>query len=228
MLVDAEWLHRENRRLARALKEAKLKLSQACVEDIDYPARRELDKAVVRGRGSSMNFGWLTRTAATSASSRGSRASTSSSSMTLPSLRSPMSNDATSSSYSRIGTEHDRRSLPAARAERLARLPRGPDPRRRHLRPDRPSLPPARAKGPSRRKEKPAEKSQDSPASLRSDPIKMRRSRRSRSSDRGDHVDRNAHTTKAGAPDPARWPAPLSASSPVRPPPQIETRSSRI
>lgn len=48
MLVDAEWLHRENRRLARALKEAKLKLSQACVEDIDYPARRELDKAVVR------------------------------------------------------------------------------------------------------------------------------------------------------------------------------------
>jgi DNA replication protein DnaC len=48
MLVDAEWLHRENRRLTRALKEAKLKLSQACVEDIDYPARRELDKAVVR------------------------------------------------------------------------------------------------------------------------------------------------------------------------------------
>jgi DNA replication protein DnaC len=34
--------------LSRALKEAKLKLSQACVEDIDYPARRELDKAVVR------------------------------------------------------------------------------------------------------------------------------------------------------------------------------------
>jgi DNA replication protein DnaC len=48
MLVDAEWLHRENKRLSRALKEAKLKLSQACVEDIDYPARRELDKAVVR------------------------------------------------------------------------------------------------------------------------------------------------------------------------------------
>ena len=48
MLVDAEWLHRENKRLGRALKEAKLKLSQACVEDIDYPARRELDKAVIR------------------------------------------------------------------------------------------------------------------------------------------------------------------------------------
>jgi DNA replication protein DnaC len=48
LLVDAEWLARENKRLARALREAKLKLPQACVEDIDYPARRELDKAVVR------------------------------------------------------------------------------------------------------------------------------------------------------------------------------------
>jgi hypothetical protein len=41
-------MHRENKRLNRTLKEAKLKLSQACVEDIDYPPRRELDKAVVR------------------------------------------------------------------------------------------------------------------------------------------------------------------------------------
>jgi len=48
MLVDAEWLYRENRRLARALKEAKLKLSQACIEDVDYPPKRELDRAVVR------------------------------------------------------------------------------------------------------------------------------------------------------------------------------------
>lgn len=48
MLVDSEWMHRENKRLRRALKEAKLKLSQACVEDIDYPPRRDLDKAVVR------------------------------------------------------------------------------------------------------------------------------------------------------------------------------------
>jgi DNA replication protein DnaC len=48
MLVDAEWMWRENKRLARTLKEAKLKLGQACVEDIDYAARRELDKAVVR------------------------------------------------------------------------------------------------------------------------------------------------------------------------------------
>jgi DNA replication protein DnaC len=48
LIVDAEWLNRENRRLARSLKEAKLKLSQACVEDIDFSPRRELDRAVVR------------------------------------------------------------------------------------------------------------------------------------------------------------------------------------
>jgi DNA replication protein DnaC len=48
MLVDAEWLHRENKRLARALKEAKLRLGQASVEGIDYPSRRELDRAVIR------------------------------------------------------------------------------------------------------------------------------------------------------------------------------------
>jgi DNA replication protein DnaC len=48
LLVDAEWTYRENRRLARGLREAKLRLSQACIEDIDYAARRELDKAVIR------------------------------------------------------------------------------------------------------------------------------------------------------------------------------------
>jgi len=48
LLVDAECLARENKRLTRLLKEAKLRLSQACVEEIDYPPRRELDKAVVR------------------------------------------------------------------------------------------------------------------------------------------------------------------------------------
>jgi len=48
LLVDAEWRQRENQRLVRVLKEAKLKLSQACIEDLDYSARRELDKAVIR------------------------------------------------------------------------------------------------------------------------------------------------------------------------------------
>jgi DNA replication protein DnaC len=51
MLVDAEWLHRENKRLARALKEAKLRIGGACVEDIDFPAHRELDKSVIRQLG---------------------------------------------------------------------------------------------------------------------------------------------------------------------------------
>ena len=48
LLVDAEWLHRENARMARCLREAKLRLSSACIEDIDFPAKRELDKAVIR------------------------------------------------------------------------------------------------------------------------------------------------------------------------------------
>ena len=48
LLVDAEWLYRENKRLTRALQEAKLKLGQACVEDIDYPVKRQLNRAVVR------------------------------------------------------------------------------------------------------------------------------------------------------------------------------------
>ena len=48
LLVDAEWLHRENRRTQRALKEAKLRIAGACVEDVDYPPRRELDRAIVR------------------------------------------------------------------------------------------------------------------------------------------------------------------------------------
>jgi len=48
LLVDAQWLGRENRRLTRLLKEAKLRLSQACIEDIKYGARREIDKAQIR------------------------------------------------------------------------------------------------------------------------------------------------------------------------------------
>ena len=48
MLVDAEWTHRDNKRMTRSLKEAKLRFSQACIEAIDYPAKRELDKATIR------------------------------------------------------------------------------------------------------------------------------------------------------------------------------------
>lgn len=48
MLVDAEWQHRENKRLTKALRDAKLRLNDACVEDLKYDASRELDKAQVR------------------------------------------------------------------------------------------------------------------------------------------------------------------------------------
>jgi DNA replication protein DnaC len=48
LLVDTEWLARDNKRLDRLLKEAKLRLAQACIEDIKYGARRELDKAQIR------------------------------------------------------------------------------------------------------------------------------------------------------------------------------------
>jgi DNA replication protein DnaC len=48
MLVDAEWMHRENKRIKRSLKEAKLRLTEACIEGIEYSAKRELDKAVIR------------------------------------------------------------------------------------------------------------------------------------------------------------------------------------
>jgi len=48
LLVDAEYLARENKRLTTRLRDAKFKLSQACAEDIDYPVKRELDRALIR------------------------------------------------------------------------------------------------------------------------------------------------------------------------------------
>jgi len=55
MLVDAEHLFRENKRMKRLLQNAKLKLS-ASLEDIDYKAPRALDKSVMRSLG---NCGWV-------------------------------------------------------------------------------------------------------------------------------------------------------------------------
>jgi DNA replication protein DnaC len=48
LLVDAEWTHRENRRITRVLKNAKLRINQACLEDIDYAENRRLDKTQLR------------------------------------------------------------------------------------------------------------------------------------------------------------------------------------
>jgi len=48
LLVETEWVARETKRVGRALKEAKLRLSQTCIEGVEYKAVRHLDKAVVR------------------------------------------------------------------------------------------------------------------------------------------------------------------------------------
>lgn len=47
LLVDREQTWRENRRLMRLLREAKLKCSQACVEDIRYGGGRKLDQPLM-------------------------------------------------------------------------------------------------------------------------------------------------------------------------------------
>ena len=52
LLVDREKTWRENRRLTRLLRDAKLKSSQACVEDIRYGGGRKLDTALMAQLGS--------------------------------------------------------------------------------------------------------------------------------------------------------------------------------
>ena len=52
LLADAEWLLRENRRLASRLKTAKLR-QQACVEDVNYAYPRGLSKALMLDLASS-------------------------------------------------------------------------------------------------------------------------------------------------------------------------------
>jgi DNA replication protein DnaC len=52
MLVDREHTWRENRRVARLLREAKLKSSQACLEEVRYGGGRKLDKALMAQLGS--------------------------------------------------------------------------------------------------------------------------------------------------------------------------------
>ena len=47
LLVDREYTWRENRRVSRLLREAKLKVSQACIEDVQYGAGRKLDKSLI-------------------------------------------------------------------------------------------------------------------------------------------------------------------------------------
>jgi DNA replication protein DnaC len=56
LMVDHEWLARQNRALQRRLKDARLG-QQACLEDIDYKHQRGLDRALVRSLSSSQ---WIT------------------------------------------------------------------------------------------------------------------------------------------------------------------------
>lgn len=47
-IVDAEWLARRNKRLANLMREAKVRIAGACLEDIDCTGNRGLDKRFVR------------------------------------------------------------------------------------------------------------------------------------------------------------------------------------
>jgi len=48
LLVEAEWIDRQNKRQARLLKEARLRIGAACLEDVDYAKERKLDRALLR------------------------------------------------------------------------------------------------------------------------------------------------------------------------------------
>jgi DNA replication protein DnaC len=52
LLVEDEKTHRENQRLKRLLKKAKLRFPSACMEDVDYHHPRDLPKQVMRELGS--------------------------------------------------------------------------------------------------------------------------------------------------------------------------------
>ncbi len=48
LLVEAEWSERQNKRLDRALKDAKLRIGHACLEDVDFASERSLSRKTVR------------------------------------------------------------------------------------------------------------------------------------------------------------------------------------
>lgn len=56
MLVDAEWLARENNRIKKLTKEANLRESAACFADIDYRPTRKLDRAYLARLS---DFAWV-------------------------------------------------------------------------------------------------------------------------------------------------------------------------
>jgi DNA replication protein DnaC len=58
LLVDQEWLRRENRKLHYRLSRARLRIQEACVEKIDYGIPRRLNKSVVLRL---TNSDWVTK-----------------------------------------------------------------------------------------------------------------------------------------------------------------------
>lgn len=56
MLVDAEWLARQNKKLKRLLKAANLRNPEACLEDVDFAPARKLDKAQIARLS---DFSWI-------------------------------------------------------------------------------------------------------------------------------------------------------------------------
>src|SRR5271154_1646795 len=53
LLVDDEWLYRENRRMTSLLKSARFKENNACVENVDYHRSRGLKKTAFLELGQS-------------------------------------------------------------------------------------------------------------------------------------------------------------------------------
>jgi DNA replication protein DnaC len=51
LIVDSEWTSRKNNRLKRLIKNANYACPEACIEDIEYRADRELDKAQITRLG---------------------------------------------------------------------------------------------------------------------------------------------------------------------------------
>jgi DNA replication protein DnaC len=48
LLVEAETLSRDNKRLQKLLYDARLRIPNACIEDLDLSAKREVDRGLVR------------------------------------------------------------------------------------------------------------------------------------------------------------------------------------
>jgi DNA replication protein DnaC len=56
MMADAEWLSRENNRIQKLSREAKLRYPSACFADIDYRPSRKLDRAYIARLS---DFSWV-------------------------------------------------------------------------------------------------------------------------------------------------------------------------